>query len=195
MREQLVLEAHVERSVRWRCKRLTSLSGDIFRTTVVVTKGIFDLSMSNKSASIPVHSSPQVRPRFSIGIRVTHMHIDNLSITLIPIHNGRDHHQLVLHDKVPYTAFVLAGVTSGGRQVEAQGRSQLRDKRESDQRGDHLSLYYPFERKQFDRDGPEQRGECFNGGRELRVCCRVWDTPLQGGGGMLFRWLPPEFLD
>lgn len=68
------------------------------------------------------------------------MHIHNLPISLIPIDNGRDHHQLVLHDKVPYTPFVLGGMAPGGRKVEAQGRGQLRDKRESDERADHLSL-------------------------------------------------------
>ena len=43
MRNKLVLKTHVKHGIRGRGKRLTSLAGDIFRTTVVVTQEIFDL--------------------------------------------------------------------------------------------------------------------------------------------------------
>ena len=43
VRNKLVLEAHIKRRIRGRSKRLTSLAGDILRTTVVIAKGIFDL--------------------------------------------------------------------------------------------------------------------------------------------------------
>lgn len=43
VRNKLVLETHIKGRIRGRSKRLTSLAGDILRTTVVVSKGIFDL--------------------------------------------------------------------------------------------------------------------------------------------------------
>lgn len=51
MRKKLVLKTHVKRRVCRRRKCLSSLPGDISRTTVVVTKGIFDLSMESQSQS------------------------------------------------------------------------------------------------------------------------------------------------
>lgn len=61
------------------------------------------------------------------------MHIHNLPISLIPIDNSRDHHQLVLHDKVPYTPFVLAAVARSSLKIESQCRGELRDEHQGEE--------------------------------------------------------------
>lgn len=50
MRSKLVLKTHIEGRIRGRSKRLTSLTGDIPRTAVVIAQGILDLLIDDTPA-------------------------------------------------------------------------------------------------------------------------------------------------
>lgn len=60
MRSKLILKTHIEGRIRRRSKRLTSLTGDIPRTAVVIAQGILDLLIDDTRISIQFNQSPPI---------------------------------------------------------------------------------------------------------------------------------------
>lgn len=69
------------------------------------------------------------------------MHINNLPIPLIPTNNRRHNNQLILHDEIPYTPFILRGVARDSGEVESQRGRELRDEHEREEEGAEDGLH------------------------------------------------------
>lgn len=55
------------------------------------------------------------------------MHVDHLTISSAPAHNGGDHDQSILRHKVSYASFILRTVTGLRNEFEFQGVGQAEE--------------------------------------------------------------------
>ena len=124
-RYKLVLEADIEGCVGMGGKRHPCLPDDILRSTVFIAHCIFDLAEGQPHTNI---DRVTTRDRTEL----TYMHIDNLSIALGPINNGRHKHERILSNEVPDAPFVFLVVSGVGGEVELEGPGEWRG-RQKDQ--------------------------------------------------------------
>ena len=127
MADKLVLEADVESRVRGRSEKLTCLSDDILRATVVIAHSVLNL-YTEKKELVAIHdlqfggliSESQHTQDEILSIsrnKSTYMNVDPLTVTLRTANDGGDNDELVLRDEVANASLVLAAA-GGGDQVE-----------------------------------------------------------------------------
>lgn len=116
----MVLEAHIKRGVRMGCERHSCLANNVLRPSILIAHRIFDL----------IAPLSAIRAATSAIACKTHMHVDLLPITLLPIHDGRYQHQGILSHEIPYASFVLGAVACVCCEVEFERAGEGKEEAE-----------------------------------------------------------------
>ena len=88
-REELVLKADVERSIRVRRERHPRLPHNVLRSSVLVAHGVLDLQQKHVMSA---HGLSLCTQRVLQTREGTDMHVDLLPITFLPVNNRGDEH-------------------------------------------------------------------------------------------------------
>jgi hypothetical protein len=112
-----VVKANIERGIVMRRKCLSRLANNVLRSAVFVAQRIFNLHIhqtkDSQSQIKPEESRRRRGTKSKCAEDITYVHIEHLAITLLPAHNGSNHHQLIGSDPVPYTPRIAPAMCVG----------------------------------------------------------------------------------